>query len=72
MGVVKKILVNNGDRKKLCEMCNTTYPTVRVALDGKEKTPLDIKIRETALQMGGALREVIIVDENIQHESDTN
>ncbi len=72
MGVVKKILVNNGDRKKLCEMCNTTYPTVRVALDGKEKTPLDIKIRETALMMGGALREIVTIDKKDNNETDIN
>lgn len=58
MGEVKNIiLVNNGDKKKLCEICSTSYPTVRAALRGKEDTPLHLQIRAEAIKLGGAIRE---------------
>ena len=49
----KEILMNNGDRKKLRELFNVSYPTVSSALKYKSKTLLAYKIRETALEMGG-------------------
>jgi hypothetical protein len=50
----KKILVENGERKKLKELFGCSYPTVRVALkDGNIKTSLGIRIRKAALERGG-------------------
>jgi len=31
-----------------------SYPTIKKALEGRVKTPKDIKIREAALELGGA------------------
>lgn len=48
-----KILVENGDKQKLRELCNCSFATVRSALAGKETTSLHLRIREKALEMGG-------------------
>ena len=47
------ILVNNGVRKKLMELFNCTYPTVRSALKGNVCTALSVKIRKAAIERGG-------------------
>jgi len=46
---LNKIKVFNGDRKILVEKFDTTFYTVRRALDGEIHTDLSIKIRETAI-----------------------
>lgn len=53
IGMALKILVENGDKRKLKELCKCTFPTVRAALNGKETTSLHMRIREKALEMGG-------------------
>jgi len=49
----KKILVANGDKKALKELFETSYPTVRGALNGKSNTLLSYKIRIAAIERGG-------------------
>jgi len=48
-----KILVANGEKKALKDLFNCSYPTVRVALKGKESTTLGYKIRKAAIERGG-------------------
>ncbi|MDR3704978.1 MAG: hypothetical protein P4L28_03620 [Paludibacteraceae bacterium] len=48
-----RILVNNGDKKKLKELFGCSYPTVSAALNGKETTSIHNRIREAALKLGG-------------------
>jgi hypothetical protein len=48
-----KILIEYGKRKKLMALLNTTFPTVRKALNGAEDTELCRKIRRAALENGG-------------------
>lgn len=50
---MKKILVNDGDKRRLCRMLNVSYPTVRVALSGSEETLLQKRIRTLAIEIGG-------------------
>ncbi len=58
--VDKEILVNNGERKVLKELFNTSYPTIQTALQYKSKTALAHKIRTAAIERGG----VLVVVEN--------
>lgn len=44
-----KILVVHGARRKLMTLFNTTYPTVRGALNGNTSSELARKIRKAAL-----------------------
>lgn len=46
---LNKILVVHGDRKKLMQKLNTTYPTVRGALSGNSDSEISKKIRHLAL-----------------------
>lgn len=46
---LNKIKVFNGDRTLLVEKFNTTFYTVRRALDGELNTDLSIKIRKAAI-----------------------
>lgn len=47
------IIVDHGVRNKLMKLFNTSYPTVRKALDGKSKSLLSLRIRKAALENGG-------------------
>lgn len=49
----KKILVGNGDKKILKKEFETTYYTVRNALNGETTTALGYKIRKRAIELGG-------------------
>lgn len=51
--MANRILVNNGDKKKLKQLFGCSYPTVSSALNGKETTSLHIRIREKAIKLGG-------------------
>jgi len=51
--MANRILVNNGDKKKLKEQFGCSYPTVSAALNGKETTSIHNRIREAALKLGG-------------------
>lgn len=59
-----KILVPDGVRKKLRDCHQTTYPTVRKALNGTTNSKLATKIRHTALKHFGGV-EVSNQDTNI-------
>ena len=48
-----KILVANGEKVCLKKYFNTTYPTVRDALNGKTNSSLAKKIRYVAIKRGG-------------------
>ena len=48
-----KILVANGEKVFLKKYFNTTYPTVRDALNGKTNSSLAKKIRYVAIKRGG-------------------
>lgn len=50
---MSKILVSNGEKGELVRIFNTSYPTVRDALNGKTKSVLSYKIRQAALERGG-------------------
>lgn len=52
---IKKILVDDGVRTRLKKIFNTSYPTVRGALNGKENTELQRKIRFTAIKRFGGV-----------------
>jgi hypothetical protein len=54
---MKKIIVENGDRLKLMKIFNTTYPTVRSALNFQTNSELACKIRKAALNRGGVILE---------------
>ncbi|OJU45947.1 MAG: hypothetical protein BGN96_06790 [Bacteroidales bacterium 45-6] len=47
------ILVGLGEKKKLADLFDTTYNTVRKALSGKSGSLLSIKIRNAAIERGG-------------------
>jgi hypothetical protein len=49
----KKILVEIGEKKALGKLLGASYPTVRVALNGKSDTILLTKIRKAAIERGG-------------------
>ncbi len=51
--MANKILIENGEGKKIKKLLNTTYPTIQVALEGKVTTALHAKIRKLALDRGG-------------------
>ncbi len=51
--MVKRILVANGEKKKLVDLLETSYPTVRKALAGNLETHIAVKIRTVALERGG-------------------
>lgn len=54
---MKKIVVDYGVRKELMKMFETTYPTLRNALNFKSDNSLSKKIRKAALNRGGVLLE---------------
>lgn len=57
----KKTVINvpHSKRKKIMLVLNTTYPTVKKALDGYTGSELAIKIRHIAItQMGGIEYEI--------------
>lgn len=47
------ILVPIGTRCTLCKEFDTSYNTVKKALNGIVKTPTHLAIRERAIQLGG-------------------
>ena len=47
------ILIKHSQRKKLMEIFECTYPTIRTALRGNATTKLHFKIRKAALENGG-------------------
>lgn len=47
------ILVGLGEKKRLANLFDTTYNTVRKALSGKSGSLLSIKIRNAAIERGG-------------------
>ena len=51
------ILVEHGLRKEIMEKLDTTYPTVKSALNYKVHTSLAVRIRHYALTHGGVLAE---------------
>ena len=51
------ILVEHGLRKEIMEKLDTTYPTVKKALNYEANTTLAEKIRHYALTHGGVLAE---------------
>ena len=53
MAKMKKILVAEGEKGRLREIFNVTYPTVRNALSGKTVSHLGIRIRRAAIERGG-------------------
>lgn len=55
---VKRILVDNGCRTKIKNLTGASFPTIRKALNGKEDTPLSIRIRKEAINLGGVEKEV--------------
>lgn len=50
---MSKILVTNGEKGELVKLFNTSYPTVRDALNGRSKSILSYKIRQAAIERGG-------------------
>ena len=55
--MAKEILVEHGDKKRIKETFNVTYPTIKEALRYNSMTPLAEKIRRSALSYGGRLIE---------------
>jgi len=55
--MAKEILVEHGDRKRIKETFNVTYPTIKQVLRYKSNTLLAEKIRRSALSYGGRLIE---------------
>lgn len=53
----KKIVTEQGTTKKLMETFGTSNVTVKRALDFETNTPLAMKIRQEALQLGGIVME---------------
>lgn len=53
----KEILVDNGQKLKLKQLFETSYPTVRTALKYKTNTALAYRIRKAAIEMGGIVVE---------------
>lgn len=47
------IKVKHSERKYLAELFDVTYPTVRKALNGKQATDLQRRIRKAAIERGG-------------------
>jgi hypothetical protein len=56
-GKFMHILVHHGLRKEIMFKLDTTYPTVKKALEFKTHTPLAQRIRHYALNNGGVLVE---------------
>ena len=54
---MKKIVIEHGTRKELMKIFNTTYPTIRGALNYKTDSLLSSKIRQAALNRGGIVVE---------------
>ncbi|MBQ9440034.1 MAG: hypothetical protein IJU35_05540 [Paludibacteraceae bacterium] len=52
--MANKIIADWGLRSKIMSVFNTTYPTVREALNGSDSTKLRRNIRGYALRNGGA------------------
>lgn len=50
---MKEILVKQGEKGKLAELFDVSYPTVRDALSGKRTSKVGIKIRKAAIERGG-------------------
>ena len=50
---MKRIIVDFGVKRKIMQLLDCTYPTVRTALAGKSDTKLAQKIRKAALENGG-------------------
>ena len=50
---LNKILVDHNEKTELMKICNTSFPTVRKALNGKSDSELSIIIRKTAIERGG-------------------
>lgn len=50
---MKEILVRQGEKGKLAELFDVSYPTVRDALSGKRTSKVGIKIRKAAIERGG-------------------
>lgn len=55
MEAEKRILVDRTVRTTIKETLKLgSYPTIKKALDGRAKTPKDLRIREAAIELGGA------------------
>lgn len=50
---MKKILIERGKRKEIVESLNTTYATVKTALNGTCDSLISQRIRTKALELGG-------------------
>ena len=48
-----EIWVRQGEKKKLCELLNTSYVTVIAALRGDYTSDFVLRIRKLALERGG-------------------
>lgn len=48
-----KILVENGEKRRLMKLFNCSYPTIRKALNDASGSLLSLKIRKAALERGG-------------------
>ncbi len=59
--VLPEILVQIGEKGELAKLLQVSYPSVQKALEGRSKSLLSIKIRQTAIERGG----VEIPDKNI-------
>lgn len=56
---MSKILVSDGEKGELVRIFNTSYPTVRNALNGQSKSILSYKIRQAAIERGGVEQKKI-------------
>lgn len=52
-----EIWVRQGEKKKIMELLNTTYPTVIAALRGDYSSDFVLRIRQLALLRGGRVIE---------------
>lgn len=50
---MQKILIEPGKRKVIAEKLSTSYPTIRIALNGYCGSLLSAKIRRLAIELGG-------------------
>lgn len=51
--MANKILVDVGEKKELAKIIGCSKPTIRAALEGKEITAMNVRIRKLAIERGG-------------------
>lgn len=64
--MANKLLVDLGVRNKIRTAFNCSYPTISTALNGKENTALQKKIRVMALELGGIEVKAVTVSEETE------